>query len=218
MIQSFHRKPAIDGSLIFFCVALLTGCGQTEEKAIEASFKNYQSALQKKDGEAAAKVVTRQSIEEYAQLLEHVQKSDEAEVRKMGLWEKLMVLQVRHRATPQQLRSLKSPDFFDFMVRQGWAGGEEVAGIKLEEIVATADAAKAGVLLNGKPTPTLYHFRREGGVWKIDLSANAARAEELLLKNLKNKPLSADDYIIQALEWRTGSKASTNIWKPTGAN
>ena len=211
MTSKFVQIPIVLVAVLMFC-----GCGNSGERGVRACFKKYQSALLKKDGKAAGASVTQNTIDYYGDVLSHVLNGSEADVNGLGLAKRMLVLQVRHSATAEELQPLSPSEFFGFMMNLD-AGSGNASDVELGKISLSGNVATASVSLNGTPTPATYSFLREGENWRIDLVPQLERTEQLMEASMRGKPIAENDYMILALEKLSGRKVSADIWKPLGA-
>ena len=198
------------------CLALTVSVkaadSHADEAAIRARFTEFQAALAKGDGEAAAALVSKQTISYYGSILKLVLDGDEATVREQKPYRKMMVLLVRHGAP--KLAITNASEFFVFVVSQGLNVGSSGAGVGLGKITMDETMASAPVVVNGEATPANFFFSREGKDWKVELVAVLLRFDQLMAQKQKVSSLSEDEAIIRTLEARSGRPVSKDIWKP----
>lgn len=206
--------------LLAFTAAASVANAENDEQAIRACFKNYQTAIAKKDGNAAAALLSKASLFYYGSILNLALNGEEAKVRQQHFYRKMMVLLVRHEAG-QMYRtagySTNASDFFALIVKKGWGGEVASTGVELGKISIDSTIATAPAMLNGQATPARLVFERERSGWKLALLHAILRMDKLMADKQKTSPLSEDDAIIKTLEMRSGRPVSKDIWKPLKA-
>ena len=216
MLDSVHRSVGIAFLALAFSSTMAEAGG--EEAAIRTCFKNYQAAIAKKDGSAAAALISSTTLKYYAGILDLALNADEAKLRKQGHYRKTMALLVRHEA-PDLYRQLNGntngSNFFALVVSNGWGGEIGSAGLELGKITKDVDIlASAPAVLNGQETPARFVFELERDGWKFSLLDVIVRVDQIMKEKQKNSSVNADDAIIQAIEKRSGRTVSKDIWKP----
>src|SRR5438132_9976849 len=87
------------GAFIFLftlLVGISVARAADDEAAIRACFKNYLAAVEKKDGDAAAALISKDSITYYRGILDLAMNADEAALRQQRFYRKMMTLLVRN--------------------------------------------------------------------------------------------------------------------------
>jgi len=191
---------------------------ESEESAIRTCFKNYQAAIAKKDGNAAAALISKASLKYFGSILNLALNADESKLRQQGFYRKTMALLVRHEAPDiyQQLGgNTNASRFFALVVSNGWGGEIGSPTLELGKIRKEVDIiASAPAVLNGQETPARFVFELERDGWKFSLLDVIIRVDQLTKEKQKSSSVSEDDAIIQTLEKRSGRTVSKDIWKP----
>ena len=110
--------------------------------------------------------------------------------------------------TPEQI--------FTHAVNQGWIGKNSVLDSDIGRLQVFGDNASAEYVKGGSLTPLKYRFTREGGEWKIDLTAVLPMAEQAVSMLIKQQGLDEDAFVISVLESVSGRKVMPSIWRPPG--
>ena len=191
---------------------------RADEAAIRACFKNYQAAIAKKDGNAAATLVSNTSIKYYGGILNLALNADEAKLRQVDFYRKMMALLVRNEAPDiysQLGNSTNASRFFALVVSNGWGGEIGSPTLELGKINKQADIiASAPAVLNGQETPARFVFEFERDGWKFSLLDVIVRVNQIMKEKQKSSSVGEEDAIIQSLEKRSGRPVSKDIWKP----
>jgi len=193
----------------------------TDEEAIRTCFREYQAAIANKDGKAAASLVSKPTLSYFAGILNNALNADEAKVRRLDFYRKMMVLLVRQDLSDTYKASGYSTNashFFALIIERGWVGQVGAGNLELGKITMDVDViASAPGILNGQATPAKFVFERTAGGWKFSLLDVILRVNKLTAEKQKNALVNEDDAILQSLEARTSRLIKKDIWKPIWA-
>ncbi len=183
----------------------------SDEERIRSCFAEYQKALASRNGRAAAALMDAATIEYYGRMRALALQADAAQVRKLTILDKLMVLRLRSGVPLEKLRAMKAEDVLALGVDQGWVGakaGENALGA----IQVARPEARAEAVVRGKAAGIQFVFRLEGGKWKLDLVGLLAAAGPALAAAAAQAQLSEDAFVVRVLEAATGARLPPGIW------
>jgi|GEM_PF-1970990 hypothetical protein len=183
-------------------------------EAVRKSFEAYAAAIVNDKGEDAAECVDQQTIKWYGDIRKWALTATREELAKLGLFNRLQAMLVRHRVPRAELEKMDGRKLFIHAVDQGWVGKNSVAGIDIGDVSITSTFAEGTVVRNGRPTKMKFQFVIEGGKWKLKLMPIMTQAEPVLQAQLKREGLTEDEYILRVLEATTGRKPLPDAWDP----
>jgi hypothetical protein len=185
-----------------------------EPAAVKAAFGEYKKALLAGHGAAAAQVVDRDTIAYYARMKELALGARADVVKRQSLFDRMMIVMLRHRMSPQKLRQLAPEKLFAHGVEQGWIGKEGVAELEVGDIQIDGAQATAVVVRGGQRTPLKFLFQKEQGKWLINLRNLMNAANHAFALIAKQQQVSEDELILSLTEQATGKKVRADVWDP----
>jgi hypothetical protein len=169
-----------------------------EVVAVKQVFSAYKTALLEGNGSAAADVVNGGTIQYYSDILEHVLHTPRAKLGELDLISKFMVLRIRHELTKPEIEKLTGRELFVLGVNKGWISKATVAEIELIEIKVREKDASGSIAV--APQLPVFHFRKESGVWKLNLLASFELGNRAIKAQIAESGLTEEQFILQALE------------------
>jgi hypothetical protein len=214
----------INTTKFFILFALiLTSCSarpspsiQPEEESVRQVLIAYKDAVLKHQGDSAALVVNRNTLEYFGGMKTMALEANEQEVRQLTPLHRMMVLSFRHRIPANELRAMTPEGVFIHSINQGWVGKNSVLDSDVGKVQVFGDNASAEFLKAGKPTPLKLRFTKEDGKWKIDFTSVFPLSDQALSMLIKKKEVDEDTFIISLIESVSGKKVSPSIWQPLG--
>ncbi|MEL6355630.1 MAG: hypothetical protein AAFQ37_01735, partial [Bacteroidota bacterium] len=162
---------------------------------IEQTFNDYKNAILNDEGEEAANYVDSRTMAYYVDILEKTRTADSIAVESLGIMDKMMVFFVRHRTEEDLLKKFDGRQLFVHAVEEGMVGKESVVNNDIGKITIDGDFAKAQVLSQGRRMPMWYHFHKEDGQWKLDLTSLFPAAEYSFHQSLKNMEQDENEFL-----------------------
>ncbi|MEL6143105.1 MAG: hypothetical protein AAFU67_16000, partial [Bacteroidota bacterium] len=176
----------------------------------------YKNAILNDEGEEAANYVDSRTMAYYVDILEKTRTADSIAVESLGIMDKMMVFFVRHRTEEDLLKKFDGRQLFVHAVEEGMVGKESVVNNDIGKITIDGDFAKAQVLSQGRRMPMWYHFHKEDGQWKLDLTSLFPAAEYSFHQSLKNMEQDENEFLFLLLQLTTGEEPGPEIWLPKG--
>ena len=205
-------KRIITLSLLIFLS--LKSYSQSDTELVLESFENYKNAILTDKGTLAADYVDSRTMKYYDDILEEIKSADSLTVDSMSILDKLTVLTMRHRVAKNDLLSFDGRGLFIYAIDNGMVGKNSVVSAELGEVTTTGDFSKAEFMTNGRKTPFFYHFYREDGNWKIDLTHLLSMGTMGFKKLIEDSGETENDFILNILELLTGQRPSAAVWQP----
>lgn len=185
----------------------------SEEVAVKASFNKYKQSILNDRGEEASECVDSRTIKYYGEMLDLVKNADSVQVNSLSIIDKIMVFSVRHRATRDEVVSLDGKGLFIYAIKKGMISKNSVSDITIHEAMVDGDFAKSQLVSKGQAVPLYFHFYREGGSWKINLTSLFPMTNGLLRKMVTDSGQEENEYLFSLLEALTGKRPGREIWR-----
>jgi hypothetical protein len=182
--------------------------------AVRAAFAAYRAAATAGDGGGAAAMVDHVTVYYYDEALRRARTSTAAELERLSLVDRLVVLSIRHRLSSDALATLDGRGLVAAGVADGWIGRQGTSHMELGEVSVNGDVADAPVLVDGQPSEFAFHFRREPAGWRLDLTSVHAATEQALEAAVAQSGLEANAFMVAALQQATGRPVASTIWSP----
>ena len=175
--------------------------------AIRDVVRQYQAAISRRDGPAAARLVSRDTRAYYTRLLGMAVSATEEQVRAAPLMDRVTILLYRHRTAPGELRALAADQAFAHTISAGW-----VTATEGEELASRSEAFGEGdraILRYDGDT----HFVREDGIWRWDMMALIQAATAEMEEGMASRE-EEDEFLMFVLKQSDGRDPSPDIWQP----
>lgn len=181
---------------------------EPDAEAIRTVVREYQRAADRRDGAAAARLVTRGTRGYYGRMRDMAVAAPEAEVRAAPLMDRFTILLYRHRVPAAELRALPADSAFAYTISAGWVDGDADDDVASQgEVVGAGD--RAILRIEGEE----IYFLREDGVWRWDMMPALLAASEAFAPDPESG-MTEDEFVIFVLEQSTGQTVSPRIWQP----
>lgn len=204
-------KNTIIALVVFFTTLCFSQ--ESDSDLVKKTFQTYKSSILNNEGAEAANQVDKRTLGYYKDILEKTKTADSTEVEALGLLDKLMILTIRHRASKEDIMSFNGKELFIYAIRNGMVGKNSVQGLGIGEVKIDGDFAKAQILNNGQAVPLYFHFYKENGDWKIDLTSLFPASTDAFKNVVKQSGQSENQFILNVLGMLTGEKPNNTIWK-----
>jgi hypothetical protein len=181
-----------------------------DDDAIRRVFARYRAAIEERDGERAAGLLDRETVDFYDRMHKAALDMPGDEVRARPLIERLTIVAMRAGRSRAQLTAMTTREVLAAAIVQG-SGKETVQGVELADIVVDGERASATPRKGGLALPLRFHFRREADGWRFDLTQLLAGVDQMLKAQLKG--MSEDD-LIRAYVASVGGVVDETMWEP----
>lgn len=205
----------VTGILVLFLFSILsTSCAKNkEEKKVRAAFDGYKSAILNDKGEEAVKFLDSRTVQYYENMLDFAKNADKDQVNSLSFFDRMMVLFVRYRVSKEDILSFNGEKLLIYSIESGMVSKSSVVNGSIGKISIADDFAKGQLHDDQGALPLYYHFYKEDGQWKLDLTSSFTVAEAALKQVIKESGMEENEYIFAALEVLTGKKPGKEIWE-----
>ena len=184
---------------------------QTAPDSVRAAFDRYRSALLAGDGPAAVEAVDPSGVGLYGRHVALALDADSAQVRGLGVADRMAVLSLRHRVPADTLRAFDGAAALAYGVERRWIDGLALRLVTPGDVRVKGDRAWMGTgAADGSEIP----LRRSRGVWRVDLAALAEESGPALLAMAAEAGMTEDEFVAFALETLTGRPVGPDVWRP----
>lgn len=183
----------------------LTGA---EAEALRDVVRQYQAAVNRRDGAAAARLVTRETRAYYGRMRDMAVSAPEAAVRAAPLMDRVSILLYRHRVPAAELRALAPEAAFARTIEGGWVAASEEDPLA-EGSRAFGEGDRAVLRFGGDEVP----FLREDGAWRWDMMPMILGASDEFSEGLESQE-EEDEFVLFVLQQSDGRAPSPDIWQP----
>ena len=185
-----------------------------EGSAIQTTFGAYKAAILEDQGEAAAKLVTQNTLDYFREAKELALYGTASELQERTLTDRMQIAYFRHRIPLETLQELSAAEIFQYAVDRGWVGKNSVTPISLGDLEVEDGRAQAQALVNGQPVPFHLYFAKESDSWKLDLVPLLGVGDSAFHQLAEQRGITGDDLILQLLSAVSGVEVGKDIWDP----
>ena len=201
--------------ILTFCT-LLTGCTKPSLDAMEiqCTFDAYKSAILSMDGSASVDQIAQRTLNEYQKYIDWCLHADRRTLQNLSTINKMQVFLIKHRIPVDELKEMTGEKAFIYAVDHDWIGKKGTIVTTINDIQVSGSRATTATLSNKKKTPMRFHFTKEEGAWKLDLTQTLRDTDAVLKAQIEQAGISEDDYIFRIIEMISGRKVLNSIWEP----
>ncbi|MBW3539792.1 MAG: hypothetical protein KY476_05940, partial [Planctomycetes bacterium] len=194
--------------------AVSCGGSDSDVEEVGNAFEAYQSALTTTDGEKAAESVSSATIQLYQEHSDLSISGDPETVQNLSMINRMQVLLIRHRVAPASLKAMDGREVFAHAVNNEWIGKDSVVRVGIDDVAITGNRATAKVTKGGKRTGETFHFVKEHGRWKLDLTPTFRAADQLFQEAARRRGMSENEFIFSVITSLSGRQVTDEIWQP----
>ena len=203
-------------SILFLALIVLTSVAygqKKQEKKVRKAFEGYKTAILNDKGEKAVDFVDSRTVSYYGRMAEQTRTADSLTLESMNILDKLMVFSIRQRATREEILSFDGRGLLIYAIESGMVGKNSVAGNTIGEVEVDADFAKGQFIANGKPAPFYFHFYKEDGQWKVDLTSLFPIATTAFTTVAQQSGKGENEFLFGLLELANGKRPGREVWQ-----
>jgi hypothetical protein len=208
-------KKAFLAIIILLQIATICQAQKKEINEVKTSFDSYKSAILNDQGEGAVNYVDSRTIKYYGDILKKVKEADSSSTASLPLIDKIMVFSIRNRATKEEILILDGKGLLVFAIQKGMVAKNSVVNNTIGNVMIDGTFAKGQLVTNGQNAPVYFHFYKEGGGWKIDLTSIFEISNMALKKMVDDSGQTENEFLLMLLEMVSGKKPGSEIWRPT---
>lgn len=186
-----------------------------DQQAVRQIFSAYKYALLNDLGPEAADLVSEKTLRHYDQLRQLALAGDANELKELPSFNRLVVLAIRHNVAAPALRKMQGKDIFSYGVKNQWVAKDSVAPFELGNINIYGNYAGGDISFSGSSTNSQLEFRKENGVWRLNLMPLLERVGRERSAQL-NSNQDENKAILNIIEQMSGRKVDAGIWTPPG--
>ncbi|MFY0630770.1 MAG: hypothetical protein JXR05_10345 [Flavobacteriaceae bacterium] len=198
--------------MLFFVVTV--SFAQKEEDLVKEAFKKYKSLILNDKGSEAVNYLSSKTLDYYQSMLEKTKVADSLEVNELSVIDKIFVLSIKYNTPKEKIESFNSNSLIVYAIDEGMIGKNSVTGADIGEVEIDNDFARGQFVVNGQPTPVYFHFYKEEGKWRIDLTSIFPLASVGLDKIIKESGEEENRFIVKLLNVVDSEVPKNNLWKP----
>ncbi len=198
-----------------------TPAADDAEAAVRATFEAYRQALIAGDGERAAALVDRETVDYYRELKRLVLGGGEEEVRQRTFVDRFLIVAFRHQFDAAELTGMDLADVIGRAMEIGWINGAAIEQLAVGEVRTFGNEAFAAArtrasledpALGGGVDELEYRFVNESGTWKFRFSALVSSIDEVMRNLAAQLGADEDDLIFTLVESLTGVEVLPEVW------
>ena len=214
--NSETRMPAESAAEFATVAATLTGSpAPSHDASIRKSFEEYKEIALLKDGQQAVLYADTSTLVYYSDILRLAKNGNKTDIQRKRFVDQLTILMLRHSFDASRILALQNgADVFALSIDNGLISEGATASLKLGKIVINGNEAFAEILSEQGIEPVQLRFAYEGGRWKIDFSSLLVFADTQFGAVVNGSGLTQEEFILQILEFSTGTKPDGAIWEP----
>lgn len=186
-----------------------------DQQAVREIFSAYKYALLNDLGSEAADLISEKTLRHYDQLRQLALTGEANELKELPSFNRLVVLAIRHNVAAPILRKMQGKDIFAYGVKNQWVAKDSVAPFELGNITIYGNYAGGDISLSGTPTSSQLEFRKENGVWRLNLMPLLERVGRERSAQL-NSQQDENKAILGIIEQMSGRKVDASIWTLPG--
>jgi len=219
-MNDFYPKAIIKLTVVLYTALVLgatTGMGQSNQKAVEEvrqCFNGYKQSIMDQTGTEAVKYIDLNILTYYSDMLSKIKHANQQEIDSMSMFDKLMIITVRHNSTSEDLNNFTPEALFVKAVNEAWVGKETIANMTIGEVEIEKKQAKGYLLSSGQSIPFYFMFSKKDGRWKVDLKSVTPIINFFLEHMARQSGISQNELLIQLVEILSGRAVNSNIWDP----
>lgn len=188
-----------------------------DTEAVKMIFQNFRTAVLNKNGALAARQVDASTIKYYGKLLDWTWYADTAIIDTLNVFDRLAVLNLRHRVAKDRLLQLKDgKDLMTLSVDSGFFSENSVKNFEIGNVdLKTKEGTAYGqARVNGQDFNLIFTFIKEKEGWKLQLTEMLQMARQGMELDIKRKGKDVNEYIWTYLVLESGKNVAPEIIKP----
>jgi hypothetical protein len=187
----------------------------TSVESVTASFTAYAAAVNAKDGDRSADLMSSSSQAYYDHLRDLAVDADQKALAKEGLIDQITVLSMRSTLSAQVLRTADARSLVSTAVTQNLISQNSAAPQGLQQVQIKGTRATAQLVV-GAGTQYPVSFVYEKDRWRFDVTSLLAPAESAIQQAATTQKLSDRALVDQVMITRVGAAKAKTLWTPIG--
>lgn len=193
------------------------GCGSSENKsedtlAVQAAWDEFKEASLSGKGEIAASRVTESTHDYFTEICNEALKLSRDQMKLLALGRQVTVLGMRVRVPKETLETLTGRELFAYAVDKGWIGKNSATDEGITDIEVIGDSAHANATKAGQRIDQLMHFKKEDGMWRLDMTPMMGLVNMAFDAMQKDSGLGEEEFVSRLIEATTGKRLTDADW------
>jgi len=185
-----------------------------EKKLVQITFEKYKEYILNDNGVEAINYLDSRTKKYYNDILKDVISADSNRIEKLSLMDKMMVLIIRQRVSKEEILSMNGEKLLIYAINNGMVGKNRASKNGLRKIYVNKNFAKAEMEASDKKNPIYFHFYKEDGIWKIDLTALFNISNQAMKMVVEQSNQSENEYLLYLIELVSKKAIIETIWQP----
>ncbi len=199
--------------VLFLLLILIVGCSNDDEiNEVKKVYDGYIQNILNDNGKTAVQFLDTKTIDYYDKMLNHIISSERARVKTLNIIDKITVLLARHIIPKDTLLNFTAIEYIRYSVDNGMVGKNGVMDNTIGNITINKNFARGQNIQHGKKTKMFYHFYKEKGDWKINLTSILTNTVSELERMQTNSGFTESEFIFNIIKNVSGEAASEDVW------
>ncbi|TWT51978.1 hypothetical protein KOR42_32610 [Thalassoglobus neptunius] len=165
---------------------------------IQSTFDQFKIAVRNRKGDAAAELVTENSVERFDELRSWAVSDSPERLSERPVLDQIEILRLRHELTPEQLQNSDGKQVIALLVERGELPTPFVQDSQIAEPVFHGDRCILRIFDDSGLAKERMTFRKEDDIWKLDI-ASMEYVQEKIYNAMKRKRNMSDEEIIEEI-------------------
>lgn len=205
--------------LVLLSFLSFTGFAQTSKnkdiEAVRKTFQDFRAAVLNKDGALAIKQVDAGTVKYYGKILDWTWYADTAIIDTLNVFDRLAVLNLRHRVTKDRLLQLRdAKDLIKLSIDSGYLSENSVKDFEIGDVELKGNVALGQARVNGKDFNLVFKFIKEQETWKLQLAETLLMARKGMEKDMERQRKGVNEYVWTYLILESGKNVAPEIIEP----
>ena len=189
---------------------------EQDKKQIHDCFYSYKRAILEDKGDEAFQCLDKRTRDYYAKILQLVKTANRDEVEQLPLMDKMQILIMRNNVPKSELLSMTGDELLIYAINHGMVGKNGTSNLEAGPITVEGDFGKMEIVVREKNSGLTYHFYKEDGQWKLDLTSSFSMAKVAMNTVIQQSGQSENDFIFNMIRLTSRTKPNDDIWEPIG--
>lgn len=203
-------------AIIASACVLICGCSKpsADVQGVQQVFGAYKQSILSNHGSTSVKHIAQRTLDEYQQYVDWALRAERDTLERLSPISKMQVLLMRHLIPQNEWNNMSGEKAFIYAVDNDWIGAQQVTATTIRNIQISGATATAAVFIGNKKTPHRFHFIKENGSWKYDLTPTMHGSDRVLKSQIAQSGLTENDFMLRMIEGISGVKVTDAIWEP----
>lgn len=204
--------------LLLFAPVALVSCtdhGPRDDVGeVRACYEAYMKALENGDGDAAAALVDRTTVDHFERMVAMAREADSSEVMRVPLVDRMIILGLRLHSDAGSLNAMDGREALRQAIENGGMVNEGIEGLGAGTITIHDKEAEAPLTIAGFPTPFQFRFRMENDHWRIDITSLFTFTQLAMGQLARSKGYTLEEFTAGLLMGSDQDPLPAHAWHP----